>query len=477
MKRLLLCLATFTVVEMVQAKTSVWKNPEYMTARPLQTKITEVQMKEHATTVYFSVPCKAGDRGNMPSAYYLSDEKDRHYKALNSSGIVLDSVYKFKADTTLCFSVDFEKLPETCREFDCIDGTLAYGAENFYRIRKDKTDNEMKGLPKTWLSESVFSKSSFQIGEVTLSGRITGKQTDSVDIYMPPLNGMSEKYLFYHHKPICRTEVRADGSFEIKLPVDGPCWTYINLRVRNNSMVPVILLPGDHLEVNIENCGQRDMKVSYGGASAKFSHFLHHLLPLPIYSLPEDAGEGYDKKVETEYDHLMSLCEYLSAKHGFSAGEQNLLRSQCCMYLGYKYLYYMAEMRHAKKPMPAYTFLQHLPYGSPDVMTVPSMIAVMTWLQYLFTDIQDRCEAEKFSFMISDSYLTQSFERLRELSALSSGHINYIYDHYRLHMLSDIKMDSVPDENKAKYLQLISICTDNMKSTLHKQMTKRALEE
>ena len=454
------------------------QNPEYITARPLQTKITEVQMKEHATTVYFSVPCKAGDRGNMPSAYYLSDEKDHHYKTLGSTGVVLDSIYTFDTDTTWCFSVDFEKLPETCREFDCIDGTLAYGAENFYRIRQGKTDNGTKGQKPVdaWRTESVFPESSFQIGEVTLSGHITGMQTDSVSIFLPHQYGMSYHSPHYQHKTIRHMRVRPDGSFDIKLPIYGPCWTGVYLS-KDKMWIPIILLPGDHLEVNIENCGQRDMKVTYGGASAKFSNFLNHIPLLPIYSFPDDAGEGYDKKVETEYDHLMSLCEYLSAKHGFSAGERNLLRTECCMYLGYKYLYYMAEMRHAKKPMPAYTFLKHLPYGSPDVMTVPSMTVVPSWLRYIFTDIADGL-AEETPYLTSlYDYLTRSFDRLRELSALPSGHINYIYDHYRLHMLSDIKMDSVPDENKAKYLQLISICTDNMKSTLHKQMTKRALEE
>ena len=454
------------------------QNPEYMTARPLQTKITEVQMKEHATTVYFSVPCKAGDRGNMPSAYYLSDEKDHHYKTLGSTGVVLDSIYTFDTDTTWCFSVDFEKLPETCREFDCIDGTLAYGAENFYRIRQGKTDNvtnEQKPVD-AWRTESVFPESSFQIGEVTLSGHITGMQTDSVSIFLPNLYGMSYHFQYYHHKRIHHMRVRPDGSFEIKLPVDGPCWTDVYLS-KDKMWIPIILLPGDHLEVNIENCGQRDMKVTYGGASSKFSNFLNHIPLLPIYSFPDDAGEGYDKKVETEYDNLMSLCEYLSAKHGFTAGERNLLRTECCMYLGYKYLFYMSEMWHAKKPMPAYTFLKHLPYGSPDVMTVPSMTVVPSWLRYIFTDIADGL-AEETPYLTSlYDYLTQSFDRLRELSALPSGHINYIVDHYRLYMLSDIKMDNVPDENKAKYLQLISICTDNMKSTLHKQMTKRALEE
>ena len=130
-----------------------------------------------------------------------------------------------------------------------------------------------------------------------------------------------------------------DGTFSFKTLAAKPCLDAINLF---GTEIPVLLIPGDHLQIDITHLGEYDQSVAFRSDYGDYSRllcntpFMHDEdLDFPTFTdsptLPAQAWQALHEK----HDSRLQICSYLSAKHHLTPTELKLMqmavRSNCAL--------------------------------------------------------------------------------------------------------------------------------------------------
>ena len=343
MKHLVTILLLQAVTLCCLAETREIEHPEYMTLYADGISIERVELSDERTTLHFCATGKEDASVSFLPSTFLMDEQGNRYKAESSQGIELGEWTKLGEGGMLNFSITFAPLPEGTRVFDCIESPGSMRYSRFYGIRAKGQDWNVFG--KGTATDNSFPESLFRIDTIHVTGRITDSRYENKG------SGSTVHYVNSHSQQrLIRTfrenrgvfdlfEVGEDGTFSFKTLAAKPCLDAINLF---GTEIPVLLIPGDHLQIDITHLGEYDQSVAFRSDYGDYSRllcntpFMHDEdLDFPTFTdnatLPAQAWQALHEK----QDSRLQICSYLSAKHHLTPTELKLMqmavRSNCAL--------------------------------------------------------------------------------------------------------------------------------------------------
>ena len=313
------------------------EHPEFSALFTFGIEISKVEFGKEQTTLYFDFSHYTSTSFGFRSTTYLVDEEGKRYPIKSCKGFQLDKGYNVKEDGVKEISISFEPLPEGTRVFDCIEGPDLQWSFQFYGIREKGLDWNV--FPKKEVADNPFPESFFCVDTVYVTGRITQSKYDRES------NACHHEGYSYSEQALRkqlrlgggafdRFYVAKDGTFSFKTMVVKPTMDELFIP---GGRIPVLLIPGDHLQVDISHWGEYNQQVTIRSEKGDYSRLLTNYPflyekeiadPRGTLSWSETGKLAADtwQPLHDELETRMEVCRYLAAKHHFTPTEQKLIQ-------------------------------------------------------------------------------------------------------------------------------------------------------
>lgn len=312
------------------------EHPDFTSLFTYDIEISKVEFGKEQTTLYFDFSHYTSTTFGFRSTTYLVDEEGKRYPIKSCKGFQLNKGYNVKEDGVKEISISFEPLPEGTRVFDCIEGPDLQLSFQFYGIREKGQDWDV--FPKKDVADNPFPESFFGMDTVYVTGRITQSRYDRWGRIEHESNSYSEQALRKQFRlsegAFDRFYVAKDGTFSFKTLVVKPTMDELNI---NGGIIPILLIPGDHLQVDISHWGEYNQQVNIRSEKGDYSRMLTNYPfvwekeianPRGTLSWSETGKLAADtwQPLHDELEKQMEVCRYLAAKHHFTSTEQKLMQ-------------------------------------------------------------------------------------------------------------------------------------------------------
>ena len=313
------------------------EHPDFSALFTFGIEISKVEFGKEQTTLYFDFSHYTSTTFGFRSTTYLVDEEGKRYPIKSCKGFQLDKGYNVKKDGVKEISISFEPLPEGTRVFDCIEGPDLQWSFQFYGIREKGQDWNV--FPKKEVADNPFKESFFGMDTVYVTGRITQSKYDREsnvchhESYSYAENAL-RKQLRLGEGVFDRFYVAKDGTFSFKTMVVKPTMDELFIP---GGRIPVLLIPGDHLQVDISHWGEYNQQVTIRSEKGDYSRMLTNYPflyekeiadPRGTLSWSETGKLPADtwQPLHDEQAKRMEVCRYLAAKHHFTPTELKLMQ-------------------------------------------------------------------------------------------------------------------------------------------------------
>ena len=313
------------------------EHPDFSALFTFGIEISKVEFGKEQTTLYFDFSHYTSTTFGFRSTTYLVDEEGKRYPIKSCKGFQLDKGYNVKKDGVKEISISFEPLPEGTRVFDCIEGPDLQWSFQFYGIREKGQDWNV--FPKKEVADNPFKESFFGMDTVYVTGRITQSKYDREsnvchhESYSYAENAL-RKQLRLGAGVFDRFYVAKDGTFSFKTMVVKPTMDELFIP---GGRIPVLLIPGDHLQVDISHWGEYNQQVTIRSEKGDYSRLLTNYPflyekeiadPRGTLSWSETGKLAADtwQPLHDEQAKRMEVCRYLAAKHHFTPTELKLMQ-------------------------------------------------------------------------------------------------------------------------------------------------------
>lgn len=341
---ILLCAMLFSLCTWAQTNGSASsdvvrtiEHPDFSALFTFGIEISKVEFGKEQTTLYFDFSHYTSTTFGFRSTTYLVDEEGKRYPIKSCKGFQLDKGYNVKKDGVKEISISFEPLPEGTRVFDCIEGPDLQWSFQFYGIREKGQDWNV--FPKKEVADNPFKESFFGMDTVYVTGRITQSKYDREsnvchhESYSYAENAL-RKQLRLGAGVFDRFYVAKDGTFSFKTMVVKPTMDELFIP---GGRIPVLLIPGDHLQVDISHWGEYNQQVTIRSEKGDYSRMLTNYPflyekeiadPRGTLSWSETGKLAADtwQPLHDEQAKRMEVCRYLAAKHHFTPTELKLMQ-------------------------------------------------------------------------------------------------------------------------------------------------------
>lgn len=341
---ILLCAMLFSLCTWAQTNGSASsdvvrtiEHPDFSALFTFGIEISKVEFGKEQTTLYFDFSHYTSTTFGFRSTTYLVDEEGKRYPIKSCKGFQLDKGYNVKKDGVKEISISFEPLPEGTRVFDCIEGPDLQWSFQFYGIREKGQDWNV--FPKKEVADNPFKESFFGMDTVYVTGRITQSKYDREsnvchhESYSYAENAL-RKQLRLGEGVFDRFYVAKDGTFSFKTMVVKPTMDELFIP---GGRIPVLLIPGDHLQVDISHWGEYNQQVTIRSEKGDYSRMLTNYPflyekeiadPRGTLSWSETGKLAADtwQPLHDEQAKRMEVCRYLAAKHHFTPTELKLMQ-------------------------------------------------------------------------------------------------------------------------------------------------------
>ena len=313
------------------------EHPDFSALFTFGIEISKVEFGKEQTTLYFDFSHYTSTSFGFRSTTYLVDEEGKRYPIKSCKGFQLDKGYNVKEDGVKEISISFEPLPEGTRVFDCIEGPDLQWSFQFYGIREKGQDWNV--FPKKDVADNPFPESFFCVDTVYVTGRITQSKYDrESNACRHESYSYSEEALRKQFRlgggAFDRFYVAKDGTFSFKTIVVKPTMDELFIP---GGRIPVLLIPGDHLQVDISHWGEYNQQVTIRSEKGDYSRLLTNYPflyekeiadPRGTLSWSETGKLAADtwQPLHDELETRMEVCRYLAAKHHFTPTEQKLIQ-------------------------------------------------------------------------------------------------------------------------------------------------------
>ena len=312
------------------------EHPDFNALFTYNIEIPKVEFGKEQTTLYFDFSHYTTTSFSFRSSTYLVDEEGKRYPIKSCKGFQLDKGYNVKEDGVKEISISFEPLPVGTRVFDCIEGPDLQLSFQFYGIREKGQDWNV--FPKKEVADNPFPESFFRMDTVYVTGRITQSQYDRWGRIEHEGNSYAEQALRRQFRPgggsFDRFYVAKDGTFSFKTLVVKPTMDELNI---NGNRIPILLIPGDHLQVDISHWGEYNQQVNIRSEKGDYSRMLTNYpfvwekeIADPrgtlIWSETGKLAADTWQPLHDEQEKQIEVCRYLAAKHHFTPTEQKLMQ-------------------------------------------------------------------------------------------------------------------------------------------------------
>lgn len=305
------------------------EHPEYMAWGCDGVIIEKVVFDKNTTTLHFRVTGEKDRYADFMNSVCLVDEEGNKYAKKKTDGIKMKKWNRLPHIKNAGFSISFEPLPENIRVFDCIGGSDANLYMRFYGIRpqgKDWNVFEKKAIQNASSGNTVF-----RVDTVFVTGRIVSGNYDRMKqrpVHLISSNSQNALLRnFRDNRGVFDfLYVKKNGEFSFKTVVRQPTIDILNLY---GILVPVLLIPGDHVKIEISDLGEFGQQVNYNSNYGDYGKLLTNIPFLFERELNESSYLKNGMKLpaqtwfslHTAQKNKMEICDYISAKYGFTETE------------------------------------------------------------------------------------------------------------------------------------------------------------
>ena len=326
-------------------------NPTYIGMQHGTMEIASVKTTEEATTITFQYPGE-GFYQFVPDIY-LVDEQGKHYELIGQKGFSEDSLKNMKPTKKGKYELHFEPLPAETRVFDLIEDAYYMSGTRYYGIREKEVPFTVSNPLPHNEGNSMLPYMDFKVDTVLVTGHI--KNYHSARSKFKAVRKHTFSPLERPDRRRCETTIDENGNFSMNIRAIGPTWTYLTLYgnkdSRNAMYIPVILYPGDHLNLEItldEENIQREVTYS-SKLQRDFSKLMKYapITYVNMYITPFRNDKNYSEEyeeyermtpesVQKQFDDYDALALYLSGKYGLNRLETEMLRSHLSVEMAIK---------------------------------------------------------------------------------------------------------------------------------------------
>ena len=474
------------------------EHPDFTSLFTYDIEIPKVEFGEEQTTLYFDFSHYTGTSFSFRSSTYLVDEEGRRYPIKSCKGFQLDKGYNVKEDGVKEISISFEPLPEGTRVFDCIEGPDLQLSFQFYGIREKGQDWDV--FPKKDVADNPFPESFFGMDTVYMTGRITQSRYDRWGRIEHDSNSYAEQALRRQFRlgngAFDHFYVAKDGTFSFKTLVVKPTMDELNI---NGNRIPILLIPSDHLQVDISHWGEYNQQVNIRSEKGDYSRMLTNYPFLwekeiadprgtLIWSETGKLAADTWQPLHDELEKQMEVCRYLAAKHHFTPTEQKLMqmnvqidqafiacmRMQTPLHIKYRkgYDLYVKGNYDNKKLFPAHfsiedleadsifldlSFIKDCPWDDPTFSATKYYEVVLSKLCSLFSYIMFIPGTEKPSSENDSINIYAAAEQLGIREALIGEYLtNYLYSRMVNNPKLRQKVEGIVDDFKLPHTKVLA---------------------
>ena len=474
------------------------EHPDFTALFTYDLEISKVEFSKEQTTLYFDFSHYTGTSFSFRSSTYLVDEEGRRYPIKSCKGFQLDKGYNVKEDGVKEISISFEPLPEGTRVFDCIEGPDLQLSFQFYGIREKGQDWNV--FPKKEVADNPFPESFFGMDTVYVTGRITQSRYDRWGRIEHNSNSYAEQALRRQFRlgngAFDHFYVAKDGTFSFKTLVVKPTMDELNI---NGNRIPILLIPSDHLQVDISHWGEYNQQVNIRSEKGDYSRMLTNYPFLwekeiadprgtLIWSETGKLAADTWQPLHDELEKQMEVCRYLAAKHHFTPTEQKLMqmnvqidqafiacmRMQTPLHIKYRkgYDLYVKGNYDNKKLFPAHfsiedleadsifldlSFIKDCPWDDPTFSATKYYEVVLSKLCSLFSYIMFIPGTEKPSRENDSINIYAAAEQLGIREALIGEYLtNYLYSRMVNNPKLRQKVEGIVDDFKLPHTKVLA---------------------
>lgn len=474
------------------------EHPDFTALFTYNIEIPKVEFGKEQTTLYFDFSHYTTTSFSFRSSTYLVDEEGKRYPIKSCKGFQLDKGYNVKEDGVKEISISFEPLPEGTRVFDCIEGPDLQLSFQFYGIREKGQDWDV--FPKKDVADNPFPESFFGMDTVYVTGRITQSRYDRWGRIEHESNSYSEQALRRQFRlgngAFDHFYVAKDGTFSFKTLVVKPTMDELNI---NGNRIPILLIPSDHLQVDISHWGEYNQQVNIRSEKGDYSRMLTNYPFLwekeiadprgtLIWSETGKLAADTWQPLHDELEKQMEVCRYLAAKHHFTPTEQKLMqmnvqidqafiacmRMQTPLHIKYRkgYDLYVKGNYDNKKLFPAHfsiedleadsifldlSFIKDCPWDDPTFSATKYYEVVLSKLCSLFSYIMFIPGTEKPSRENDSINFYAAAEQLGIREALIGEYLtNYLYSGMVNNPKLRQKVEGIVDDFKLPHTKVLA---------------------
>ena len=326
-------------------------NPTYIGMQHGTMEIASVKTTEEATTITFQYPGE-GFYQFVPDIH-LVDEQGKHYELIGQKGFSEDSLKNLKPKKKGKYELHFEPLPADTRIFDFIEDAYYMGGTRYYGIREKNTPFAISNPLPHNEGDSILPYMDFKVDTVLVTGHI--KNYQSAKSKFKAVMKYTYSPLEKHSERCPRVSIDENGFFSMNMKAIGPTWTYLmlyrNEDAGNAMFIPIILYPGDHVDLQI-TLDEKNIKkdVVYSSKLQRDFSKLMKYAPMSIVDMfitpfrnDKDYSKEYEEyermtpeSVQKRFDDYDALALYLSGKYGMDRLETEMLRSHLSVEMAIK---------------------------------------------------------------------------------------------------------------------------------------------
>ncbi|MDO5483232.1 MAG: hypothetical protein Q4F47_09395 [Bacteroidaceae bacterium] len=329
MKKLVTLLMLQTIALSIVANSRTIEQPNFMSLSADGITIERIEFAKRSTILTFCAIGKEGCSVGFSPSVCLVDEEGHRYPARSSKGLKLGKLERIGKDGSLKFSISFEPLPEGTRVFDCLESPDANLHKRFYAIRPQ--GQEWDVFAKKTVQDVPFPNSAFRVDTVLVTGRIVSGEYNRLrqrPVHLISSNSQNALLRnFRDNRGVFDfLYVKKNGEFSFKTVVRQPTIDILNLY---GILVPVLLIPGDHVKIEISDLGEFGQQVNYNSNYGDYGKLLTNIPFLFERELNESSYLKNGMKLpaqtwfslHTAQKNKMEICDYISAKYGFTETE------------------------------------------------------------------------------------------------------------------------------------------------------------
>lgn len=343
--------SALTIALLAACTSSPSKQPEVLTyasnTRNYErcVEVTDVEYTDTATilTFFFKNRLMPGTICILPQTY-LSDEQDRHYKALFGIEHQLGE-YFFPEENGTYFHVGFEPMPADVRIFDMIEGN----ASSNFKIMGIHAPSYKPAKPafsQTGIEEAEqIKRAIFRKGGVCLRGTIQG--------YDRSQNYQTYKLIYSNYFQEDNTtiaiEIDSLGHFETAFDIDHAIGA--SIIDHRNTWHSFIAMAGDTLDVVFLEDGTIRYSLSDGRRYPleNYNRLSQNIQTVDNWLFQFDKSMNLTKALDyaRQWRTLgLEFVDYIAAKYGFSAFEYEYARIMAHNNALDRYLDFRMDMQH-----------------------------------------------------------------------------------------------------------------------------------